>query len=165
MSRNAPRLAGIEPWYLKRQLLNFKNGIRGTKPQDAYGSQMAVFAHTLQFKTDIPLLLSYIRGLSPARSKVTIKGNVKHGMKIYLLCAPCHGQSGNGSKEHDAPRLRDIQDWYLVRQLRNFRNGTRGYGDRDTYGRQMAVVAVKLKNKQSILDVVAYINSFGTTAN
>jgi cytochrome c oxidase subunit 2 len=27
---NAPKIAGIEPWYLKQQLVSFRTGVRGT---------------------------------------------------------------------------------------------------------------------------------------
>ena len=37
---NAPALAGQEAWYLKRQLQKFKDGVRGTHPDDVYGMQM-----------------------------------------------------------------------------------------------------------------------------
>ena len=39
---NAPRLAGMSDWYLARQLENFRQGIRGTHPQDFHGAQMAL---------------------------------------------------------------------------------------------------------------------------
>ncbi len=37
---NAPRLAGQEGWYIKRQLAAYNAGMRGTKPGDIYGMQM-----------------------------------------------------------------------------------------------------------------------------
>ena len=44
---NAPKLAGQEPWYLERQLNNFKGGIRGANAKDPYGMQMRPMAMTL----------------------------------------------------------------------------------------------------------------------
>jgi len=36
----APRLAGIDPVYLLRQLAAFRSGLRGAHPDDRYGAQM-----------------------------------------------------------------------------------------------------------------------------
>ena len=44
---NSPKIAGQEPWYLERQLKNYKGGIRGTHPKDPYGMQMRPMALTL----------------------------------------------------------------------------------------------------------------------
>lgn len=45
-SFNAPKLAGLSKTYLKRQMLNFSAGIRGYKPEDKLGRQMAMMAKT-----------------------------------------------------------------------------------------------------------------------
>ncbi len=47
---NAPRLVGINDLYLKRQYLNFKEGIRGAHVNDKFGAQMAFIARKLQGK-------------------------------------------------------------------------------------------------------------------
>ena len=36
----APRLAGMEPWYLERQLKLFREGLRGKHPEDTEGLAM-----------------------------------------------------------------------------------------------------------------------------
>ena len=43
----APRLAGMEAWYLKRQLENFRAGIRGTHGEDIQGIAMRPMAAKL----------------------------------------------------------------------------------------------------------------------
>ncbi len=58
----------------------------------------------------------------------------------------------------NAPRLQGQYDWYLVRQMENFRNGTRGV-EGDVYGRQMAQMARMLPDAQAVRDVVAYIQT------
>src|SRR5690606_13314122 len=37
---NAPRLQGMNDWYLATQLKNFRDGVRGAHPQDIHGGQM-----------------------------------------------------------------------------------------------------------------------------
>jgi len=36
----APKISGMEPWYLARQLENFASGARGVPPEDAAGHEM-----------------------------------------------------------------------------------------------------------------------------
>ena len=57
---NAPRLAGQQDWYLKRQLTHFKKGIRGTNAKDQYGKQMILMAKMLTSEQDIDDLLTHI---------------------------------------------------------------------------------------------------------
>ncbi len=44
---NAPKIAGQNAWYLKRQLQNYKSGARGAHADDVFGRQMAPMAATL----------------------------------------------------------------------------------------------------------------------
>ena len=44
---NAPANAGQDPWYMTRQLKNFRVGIRGAHPDDAFGAQMRPMAMVL----------------------------------------------------------------------------------------------------------------------
>jgi cytochrome c oxidase subunit 2 len=57
---NAPRLAGQQDWYLKRQLAHFRDGIRGSHQQDNYGRQMILMARTLQDEQAINELVTYL---------------------------------------------------------------------------------------------------------
>jgi cytochrome c oxidase subunit 2 len=59
----------------------------------------------------------------------------------------------------NAPRLAGMTDWYLARQLSNFRDGVRGAHRRDYYGLQMNLVGATLTDEQKINDVIAYINT------
>jgi cytochrome c oxidase subunit 2 len=59
-STNAPRLARMSDWYLKRQLHDFQQGIRGGHPQDFYGAQMVLMARILPDDRAIDDLLAYI---------------------------------------------------------------------------------------------------------
>ena len=61
---NAPALAGQHDWYLKRQLENYQQGIRGSHKGDYYGSQMILMARTLHGEESINDLVSYINSLS-----------------------------------------------------------------------------------------------------
>ena len=57
---NSPAIATQEAWYLKRQLKNFKAGIRGTHPKDTYGAQMRPMSMTLANDEAIDQVIAYI---------------------------------------------------------------------------------------------------------
>ena len=89
-----------------------------------------------------------------------MKGNAKKGQQPYsVTCGACHGADGRGIEAMNAPRLKGMNDWYLVTQLKNFRDGIRGMHPQDLYGLQMGLMAAMLTNDQAISDVVAYINT------
>jgi len=158
---NAPRIAGQEPWYLERQLNNYKKGIRGADPKDTYGMQMRPMALTLsndQAVSDMAAFLSSMPRSAPAASSVN--GDVAAGKTAYMICQACHGPTGGGNKALNSPRLTGLQDWYIVRQLKNFKSGARGTKAGDTYGMQMRPMAMTLANDEDINNVAAYIATF-----
>jgi cytochrome c oxidase subunit 2 len=156
---NAPRLAGQEIWYLIRQIKYYKTGIRGTHPQDVYGQQMAPMAHTLTDDAAIENVAAYINSLSAPPSAPTVQGDPAKGKALYVVCATCHGQHGEGNEALNAPRQAGMDDWYMARQLEHFRDGIRGTHAQDLYGQQMAPMAKTLPDAQAIADVVSYINT------
>ncbi len=62
-STKAPRLAGLDDWYLIRQLTNFNTGIRGTHNSDAAGVQMARLAQMLKDEQSVNDVVAYINTL------------------------------------------------------------------------------------------------------
>jgi cytochrome c oxidase subunit 2 len=157
----APRIAGQNPWYEQRQLQNFKAGIRGTKPEDTFGAVMRPMAQTLVSDQDIVDVIAYFDTLKPEILPHTVQGgDATKGKEIYAICAACHGDDGKGIEVLSAPRVSGIPDWYLERQIRNFDTGIRGTHTDDIFGRQMGVIqSLMLPNDQTILDVIAYINT------
>jgi cytochrome c oxidase subunit 2 len=86
-------------------------------------------------------------------------GDAQRGKAFYAVCATCHGPNAEGMKEMNAPALAGREEWYIVRQLQNFRAGVRGANPADTYGLQMAPMAQVLPDAQAIEDVAAYLSS------
>lgn len=158
-SMNSPKLAGQEPWYLKRQLQDFKSGIRGADPKDVFGMQMRPMAMTLANDQAIDDVVAYISTFEAKPAPATISGDTAKGKQTYALCATCHGPNGEGMETMNSPKLAGQEDWYLVTQLKNFKSGVRGAQPNDTYGMQMRPMAMTLADDQAILDVVAYINT------
>ena len=95
-----------------------------------------------------------------AQSRAATAGNAAAGQASYAVCSACHGQSGEGNPQLNAPKLAGQASWYLVRQLQNFKHGERGAVAEDTYGKQMLPFAATLPDDAAIKNVVAYIASF-----
>ena len=155
----APKLAGLEPWYLTRQLENFAAGIRGTSGDDASGHEMGPVGLRVKQEGTLADAVTFVGGLAPVKPVATIAGDAKHGKQLYAACASCHGAKGAGNPQLQAPALAARSDWYLVTQLKNFQAGLRGADERDTYGAQMRAVVATLPDEKAITDVVAYINT------
>ena len=155
----APKLSGMEPWYLTRQLENFAAGIRGTPEQDFSGHEMRVVGIRLEQEKVLQDAVKFIVALESQKPAPTLTGDVKQGREIYQACVACHGAKGEGNATLQSPALASRSDWYLVTQLRNFKSGLRGADPRDTLGAQMAAIGGTLKDEQAITDVVAYINT------
>jgi cytochrome c oxidase subunit II len=55
--------------------------------------------------------------------------------------------------------LKGMSDWYLVTQLKNFKQGIRGAHPQDMHGPQMVLMSKILPDDRRINDLVAYINT------
>ena len=158
LALNAPKLAGMDEWYLRRQLKNYKPGIRGSEPGDALGAQMRGMAATLVDDAAINNVVAYIGTQPDVAAVPTIMGDSERGKQLYVTCVNCHGKTGQGIWAMNAPRIAGMSDWYTARQLRDFRDGIRGGHPLDFYGRQMAQISQMLNEDQEINDLVAYMN-------
>ena len=156
---NAPKLSGQAGWYLVRQLKDFKSGVRGAHEADIYAKQMIPFAATLADDAAIRDVVSYIGTLPDEAPPVTLVGNPGKGRSLYTTCAACHGSAAEGIWATNAPRLSQISDWYLARQLQNFKAGIRGSHPQDFNGAQMIPMAKILGDDQDISDLLAYVRS------
>jgi cytochrome c oxidase subunit 2 len=157
---HAPKLSGQEDWYLHRQLKNYKQGARGAHDKDVFGKMMAPMAATLVNDTAIDNVSAYIKTLPDNPAPATVTGNANNGKNLYVTtCGTCHGPNGQGVQQMNAPGLKGMSDWYLVTQLKNFKQGVRGTHAQDMYGPQMALMAKVLADDQAINDIVAYINT------
>lgn len=156
---SVPALAGMEAWYIERQLSHFKTDIRGNSPEDVLGHQMKPFAKALNDE-QITILASSLSKLSFTKPTTRINGDLEQGKKYYLSnCAACHGNQAQGNRSLNAPGLRNLSAEYMTRQLNNFVQGIRGAHPQDKLGKQMAMMAKILPGEKGIEDVVAFIKS------
>ena len=120
---------------------------------------MAPMAATLVDDVAIENVAAYIKTLPDNPAPATVDGDAEKGKKIYATCGACHGPNGQGRWSANAPRTAGMSDWYMVTQLKNFKQGIRGAHPQDMYGPQMGLMADILVDDQAINDLVAYINT------
>ncbi|MGB1140824.1 MAG: cytochrome c oxidase subunit II [Halioglobus sp.] len=159
LAMNAPRLAGLPDWYIARQIRHYQQGIRGAHENDEFGRQMAPMANMLADEAALRNVTAFIETLDPGSAQVTVGGDAERGAAHYVSCGACHGTRAEGNYALQAPALAGQDDWYLKRQLDNFRQGIRGAHEEDSYGHQMVLMARSLQDEQSVNDLLAYLNT------
>jgi cytochrome c553 len=61
----APRIAGVDDWYLATELRKFRSGVRGTNPKDREGRLMRPMARALPDEDAIRNVVAYAETLKP----------------------------------------------------------------------------------------------------
>ncbi len=176
--RDGPALAGLEAWYIEKQIYNFRNGLRGYSDEDIPGKVMHGSTPMIRNDFTVNSISEYIAGLEPglpmARNAIgdrpfiwdspyagldpSITGDAEAGATTYnSVCVICHGTEGAGNELLGAGNLSYLSAIYMERQLMYFRDGIRGAHPDDVTGQQMAAMAKILTTDQALADVVAYI--------
>jgi cytochrome c553 len=91
------------------------------------------------------------------RQAQALKPDQEHGREIFEQCAACHGPDGNGTTDGSVPRIAGQHYSVLVRQVINFRRGTR-------WDIRMEGVATRheiIRNPQDIADVARHVSQLG----
>jgi cytochrome c oxidase subunit 2 len=126
----APRIAGQNHWYERRQLQNFKAGIRGSKPEDTFGAVMRPMALTLVTDQDVEDVIAYFGTLKPEISQTLQEGAAKGKETTPSAATPTTaGSSLSAPALPASPVVSGAPDPQL--QLRRARHA------RDVFGRQM----------------------------
>ena len=154
----APAIGGLPQWYVEEQLRVFQAGYRGKHADDLPGLRMRPMAVTLNRDGDIESVAEYVASLDVTFPASTLHGNAGAGADSYVVCATCHGEDGLGNPALHSPPIVQLDDWYLLTQLRNFKSGVRGARDGDTWGLTMRVNTMVL-DEQAMQDVIAYVQS------
>lgn len=152
----APRLSGLPQWYIERQLLNFKQGVRGVHSEDKTGAEMRPMVASLS-EQEIKALAAWVATTESPSPKASFVADLDAGKTLYQTCAACHGAQAQGNEMLGAPALQGLNDWYIQTQLNHFRLGLRGSDNKDSYGQQMKAVSGVLTSEQDAANVAAYI--------
>jgi len=158
----APALHRQEAWYLMAQLQKFRSGQRGTNAKDTGGAMMRPMAQSLPDEQALLDVATYVTSLEAPLPPAEVKGDLAAGKTQFTtICAACHGEKAEGKPELKTPALVGQNDWYLVAQLKKFKDGHRGYDPADVTGLQMKGMAATLPTDQAVQNVVAYIATIG----
>jgi cytochrome c553 len=156
----APSIAGLEQWYIEAQLHKFREGSRASHFDDIAGMRMRGMARWLKTDEDVKAVAGHVASLAPARSAPQVPGgDPAKGAALYATCSGCHGVQGEGVQAVGAPSLTHTSDWYLLTQLKNYKQGIRGSDPRDVTGTAMRGMSMLLADEQAIKDVLAYIST------
>lgn len=112
-----PNLAAQQETYIVAQLKAFKAGTRKNSMMQAMAANLS--------DADIDNLAAYYSSL-PAVKAGGDAALAKSGQPKAVMCQGCHGESGAGNGQ--IPRLAGQQPDYLVKQLSNFKDGSRTNG-------------------------------------
>lgn len=154
---NAPAIAGLGQPYVERQLRKFRDGARGGHFDDHAGMQMRPMALSLT-DSEVVTIAAFVSTLPRVVPASRLQGgDAGRGKPLYVACAACHGQNGEGNEQMKAPALNRSSDWYLFTQLKHFKGGVRGANPTDAEGATMAPMAKTLVDEQAMKDVVAYV--------
>jgi len=155
----APRLAGLEPSYLERQIENFRAGRRGHVDGDVKGQRMATMAKAVANDRELADLVAFIATLPAPERPASVDGDAVRGQTLYAVCSACHGPEAAGNEALGAPGLVGLDDWYVVEQLAAYADGLRGVDPGDTYGAQMRALSATFASDDDRRALAAYINS------
>jgi len=153
----APRLVGQDATYLNFQVTAFRQGWRGSVPEDVAGQQMRAIVATYPPEV-FERAIEWIAAQSTDRRPLRLIGDRARGEILYRQsCAVCHGERGEGYDTYHMARLSHQHGWYLAAQLRAYRNGWRGINEADEEGRSMRFYAELLPDDQAVDDVAAWL--------
>ncbi len=159
----APSLISLDSWYIVAQIEKYKTGLRGNNPKNSLDMQMRPFALMLSNKQDMNDVAAYISSLKQTYSespKKTVNADITRGKQLYSTCIACHGTDGKGDKSLNSPSLVGQHDWYILKQLQNFKDGLRGTAKGDSTGAIMRHAALAIGGENSMKDLSSYIATF-----
>jgi cytochrome c553 len=84
---------------------------------------------------------------------------MERGAELFETCQPCHGTTGAGNPDIQAPAIAGLPQWYLEAQLTSFQQGWRGKHHEDLAGLRMRPMAVTLNREGDIPSVAEYVAS------
>jgi len=73
-------------------------------------------------------------------------------------CAPCHNGTGIGKPNVAAPAIAGLPQWYVQRQLMNYRSDVRGYHFDDIEGLRMKPMSKTLMSDNDVAIVSEYVS-------
>ena len=156
----APNITILDEYYFRKQFKAIRDKVRkgpGAEKMNQFLDEKAKLSEK-ELESAIQYALK-LKAAEPNHKKEF--GNASNGAARYALCASCHGHNGKGNINPalPAPRLAGQADFYIVDQLKNFKNGHRGNGT-SASEIQMKGMASYLENEEVMKDIAAYLRKF-----
>lgn len=99
---------------------------------------------TMRFFASVSLSLFSLQTLAA--------GDIGKGKELFAKkCVACHGKNAEGNKSQKAPKLAGQYDWYVVKQLHDFKSEIRK--------NPKMLPFIKNLTEQDFQDLAAYLNS------
>jgi cytochrome c553 len=156
----APAIAGLPDWYVEAQVTKFRSGLRGAHPDDYEGLRMRPMSRQMMNPEEIKAVTRYVASLPVQKSKKMLEGgDATAGAASYATCIACHGVKGEGNVATKGPPLAQMQDWYMLAQLKKFKSGIRGANPNDTTGSTMRAMSAVMLDEQMMKNVIAHIGT------
>jgi len=153
----APRLEGLEAWYMEEQVEAFHAGSRGSDKNNLQAHQMFE-AMKLIDEDDAIEAAEWFAGQKRPSFLQAQQGDAQNGAKLYKdNCYKCHS-SGMGKLMSRSPEVAGMESWYLLAQLRKYKKGLRGVHEDDGHGQKMRQAVIDMDDKD-FLDLVAYLSA------
>lgn len=140
-----PRLAGLDPGYLRSQLEQFKSKQRLNIPMLPYATErelpsqdvetIVAYLSSIELSTKLGAAeegsaFDALARLRESKAVVNIPlhagGDAARGRRLYgRECASCHGRDGYGDRSRAIPQLAGQHSLYIERQIAEFAKGAR----------------------------------------
>jgi len=106
----------------------------------------------------LPLLLLAC-GLCLSGCQVGATDAAARGQEVFQTCTPCHNADGSGNPQIGAPNIAGMKAWYVEREVKKFRAGTRGMHFSDVEGMRMRPMALSLTSDEDVKAVSRYVET------
>ena len=152
---NYPKLAGQHVKYLVRQMSNFKSGKRKDPIMSAQVANLQ--------PQDMEDIAAYFSAQTKTIGAAPDKAKREFGERIYrggieskgvAACMGCHSPNGAGNPPAVFPALSSQNEAYTSKTMKDFRDGNRGFDDKDDAGKIMRTIAKKMNDAE--IDAVAH---------
>lgn len=152
---NYPKLAGQHAGYLVKQLSDFKSGKRKDPIMTAQVTNLQA--------QDMEDIAAYYSAQKVSLGAASDKAKREFGERIYRggieskavpACMACHSPNGGGNPPAKYPAVSGQNADYTNKTMKDFRDGNRGFDDKDDAGKTMRTIAKKMSDAE--IDAVAH---------
>lgn len=106
------------------------------------------------------LAICLVAAGGPARAQA---GAIDEGRRLFVACAACHGERGQGDAKLGAPNIGALDAAYVERQLRQFAQGWRGADPKNPEAARMRAAAQALTDTGQMNLIAGFVAALPLT--